>query len=96
MNTEILTQLTDLMAARQRDLPGGSYTTSLFEGGLDRILKKVGEEAGEVIIAAKNRDRTEVANETADLIFHLLIMLQEQGLTLEDVLCVLRSRYSSD
>ncbi len=77
---------------RKKNLPEGSYTAELFQGGLDRILKKIGEEAGEVIIAAKNRDANELKNESADLLFHLLMVLCEQGLCFEDVVGVLRER----
>jgi len=89
---EFLKELENLIAERKINLPKDSYTTTLFKGGLDRILKKIGEEAGEVIIAAKNRNKEELANESADLIFHLLILLQEQNMRLEDVVDVLIKR----
>ena len=69
-----------------------SYVYTLLEKGLDRILKKIGEEAGEVIIAAKNNDPVELKNEAADLLFHLLLVLKHQGLSFEDVLSVLKER----
>lgn len=70
----------------------GSYTNYLFDKGLDKILKKVGEEATEVVIAAKNTDKDEIANETADVLYHLAVMLVETGVTLNDVEAVLQSR----
>ena len=70
----------------------GSYTNYLFDKGLDKILKKVGEEATEVVIAAKNADKDEIANETADVLYHLAVMLVETGVTLEDIEAVLQAR----
>ena len=93
MDLSILNDLTLLLKQRYKDADDGSYSASLFKGGIDRILKKVGEEAGEVIIAAKNKNKDEVANEVADLLFHVLVMLQDQSMTLDDVLNVLRQRF---
>lgn len=70
---------------RRRNLPEGSYTSYLFEQGLDKILKKVGEESAETIIAAKNGDSRSLVNEVSDLIYHLLVMLVEQGVDLCEV-----------
>jgi phosphoribosyl-ATP pyrophosphohydrolase/phosphoribosyl-AMP cyclohydrolase len=67
---------------RRRNLPEGSYTSYLFEQGLDKILKKVGEESAETIIAAKNGDSGSLINEVSDLIYHLLVLLVEQGVDL--------------
>ncbi|WP_134683561.1 bifunctional phosphoribosyl-AMP cyclohydrolase/phosphoribosyl-ATP diphosphatase HisIE [Brevibacillus migulae] len=88
----VLTELEALIAQREAERPEGSYTTYLFEKGVDKILKKVGEEASEVIIAAKNRSHDELRYETADLLFHLLVLLREQKLPLDDVLRELHSR----
>jgi phosphoribosyl-ATP pyrophosphohydrolase/phosphoribosyl-AMP cyclohydrolase len=77
---------------READMPEGAYTTYLFEKGVDKILKKVGEEAAEVIIAAKNRDPEELKWEAADLLYHLMVLLQEQKLPLKNVLEVLDQR----
>lgn len=88
----ILTELESRIAAREAERPEGSYTTYLFEKGLDKILKKVGEEAAEVIIAAKNRSHEELRYETADLLYHLLVLLREQKLSLECVLSELEKR----
>lgn len=88
----ILGELEQLIAAREAERPEGSYTTYLFEKGVDKILKKVGEEAAEVIIAAKNRSHEELRYEASDLIFHLLVLLREQKLPLDQVLAELQSR----
>lgn len=89
----ILSTLETLIAERESELPEGSYTTYLFTEGVDKILKKVGEEAGEVIIAAKNRDHGELKWEVADLLFHLMVLLREQKLPLDEVLNVLKERH---
>ncbi|TKI58643.1 bifunctional phosphoribosyl-AMP cyclohydrolase/phosphoribosyl-ATP diphosphatase HisIE [Brevibacillus antibioticus] len=88
----ILSELEELIAAREVERPEGSYTTYLFEKGVDKILKKVGEEAAEVIIAAKNRSREELRYEASDLIFHLMVLLREQKLPLDEVLKELQKR----
>ena len=77
--------LAETIAARKRDAPEGSYTAKLFAGGVDRIGKKIGEEATEVVIAAKNDDRAELVWESSDLLYHLLVMLAERGVSLEQV-----------
>ena len=73
-------------------MPEGSYTAYLFDKGIDKILKKVGEENAEVIIAAKNREKSEVVYEVSDLIYHLLVLLVEQGVELGDIFTELKSR----
>lgn len=93
-NGEFLFQLEKLIAERQQKMPEGSYTTYLFEKGIDKILKKVGEEAAEVIIAAKNRDFSELTWESADLLFHLMVLLKEQNVPLADVISVLKERHN--
>ena len=90
-----LTQLSDILKQRNKERPEGSYTSTLFEGGLDRILRKVGEETGEVIIAAKNKDNNELKNEVADLLFHLLVLLENEDMSIEDILQVLEERHAS-
>jgi phosphoribosyl-ATP pyrophosphohydrolase/phosphoribosyl-AMP cyclohydrolase len=79
----VLEELYAVIKARRRELPEGSYTTYLFEKGLNKILKKVGEESAETIIAAKDGDLDALTLETADLVYHLLVLLVERGLTLE-------------
>jgi phosphoribosyl-ATP pyrophosphohydrolase/phosphoribosyl-AMP cyclohydrolase len=80
-----LSRLYGLIQGRERERPEGSYTTYLFEQGLDKILKKVGEESAETILAAKNDDRTLFVGEVADLIYHLLVLLVARGVSLDDV-----------
>ena len=77
---------------RKKNPKEGSYTNYLFDKGLDKILKKVGEEATEVVIGAKNADKEEIANETADVLYHLAVMLVETGVSPEDVEAVLKAR----
>jgi phosphoribosyl-ATP pyrophosphohydrolase/phosphoribosyl-AMP cyclohydrolase len=88
----ILYELYDIITDRREKMPEGSYTAYLFDKGLDKILKKVGEESAEVIIAAKNREKSEVVYEASDLIYHLLVLLVEQGVQLEDIFAELKSR----
>ncbi|KPL59498.1 bifunctional phosphoribosyl-AMP cyclohydrolase/phosphoribosyl-ATP diphosphatase HisIE [Rossellomorea vietnamensis] len=90
----ILLILEKLIETREIERPKGAYTTYLFEEGVDKILKKVGEEASEVIIAAKNRDSEELKWEVADLFYHVLVLLREQKLPLETVLDVLVERHN--
>ncbi|WP_241154322.1 bifunctional phosphoribosyl-AMP cyclohydrolase/phosphoribosyl-ATP diphosphatase HisIE [Staphylospora marina] len=87
-----LERLERVIARREAERPEGSYTTYLFERGLDKILKKVGEEAAETIIAAKNGSDDELRMETADLLYHLLVLLRERKLPLDDVLAELDRR----
>lgn len=89
----ILPQLKDVIAQREIDMPEGAYTTYLFDKGIDKICKKVGEEATEVVIGAKNRDKEEVKWEAADLLYHLLVLLQEQKVDVYEVLDVLQKRH---
>ncbi|WP_019243005.1 MULTISPECIES: bifunctional phosphoribosyl-AMP cyclohydrolase/phosphoribosyl-ATP diphosphatase HisIE [Bacillus] len=88
-----LYELEELISQREQERPEGSYTTYLFEKGVDKILKKVGEEAAEVIIAAKNRNHDELKWESADLLFHLFVLLKEQNLSLSTVISVLKERH---
>lgn len=88
----ILYELYDIIRDRKEKMPEGSYTAYLFDKGLDKILKKVGEENAEVIIAAKNREKLEVVYEVSDLIYHLLVLLVEQGVELGDIFAELKSR----
>ncbi|MEQ2528824.1 bifunctional phosphoribosyl-AMP cyclohydrolase/phosphoribosyl-ATP diphosphatase HisIE [Robertmurraya yapensis] len=89
----ILQSLQQVIHLREQERPEGAYTTYLFEKGVDKILKKVGEEASEVIIAAKNRDVEELKWEAADLLYHLLVLLEEQKLPFTEVLKVLNKRH---
>ncbi len=88
--------LYELIKGRKVDKKEGSYTTYLFEKGLDKILKKVGEESTEVIIAAKAQDKAETIYEISDLIYHLTVLMVEAGISLEDIRTELASRHVID
>ena len=88
--------LYELLTDRKETLPEGSYTTYLFEKGIDKILKKVGEESTEVIIASKGNDKKETVYEIADLAYHLMLMMVEMGISLGDVRKELASRHVID
>ena len=88
--------LYDLLADRKATLPEGSYTTYLFQKGVDKILKKVGEECTEVIIAAKADDKKETIYEIADLAYHVMVLMNEMGISVEDVHRELASRHVID
>ena len=88
--------LYDLLVGRKQDKPQGSYTTYLFEKGLDKILKKIGEESTEVIIAGKAEDRKETVYEIADLAYHVMVLMVQQGITLEEIQTELASRHVID
>ncbi|WIV19370.1 bifunctional phosphoribosyl-AMP cyclohydrolase/phosphoribosyl-ATP diphosphatase HisIE [Paenibacillus polygoni] len=90
---DVLAELESVIAERERDRPEGAYTTYLFDKGVDKILKKIGEEASETIIAAKNKDNEELKLEVSDLIYHLLVLLQERKLPLDQVLKELSLRH---
>jgi phosphoribosyl-ATP pyrophosphohydrolase/phosphoribosyl-AMP cyclohydrolase len=88
----VLEEVFRVVSERRREMPEGSYTTYLFEKGLNKILKKVGEESAETIIAAKDGDLEALKAETADLLYHLVVMLVERGVALEEVGQVLAHR----
>ncbi len=90
---EFLQVLFELVKKRKSDLPEGSYTTKLFKSGTNRIIQKVGEEAIETVIAAKNRDKNEIVNEVSDLIYHLFVMLAEQGIELDEIVDNIAERH---
>ncbi len=89
---DILDLLFAVIRDRQQTLPENSYTAHLFRKGIDRIVQKVGEEAVEVVIAGKNRDRDEVINESADLVYHILVLLAECGVGLDEIRAKLTER----
>jgi len=91
--SNILDKLAETLEARKRAAPDGSYVAGLYAKGLDAILKKIGEEATETIIAAKTGDRKQIVHETADLWFHTLVLLAQQGLKPDDVLKELERRF---
>lgn len=90
---EFLRYLQDLVHTRKKDMPEGSYTTTLFKKGINKIAQKVGEEAVELVIEAKDNNDDLFLNESADLIFHLLVLLTEKGFDLKDVIKVLQERH---
>ena len=85
-----------LLQGRREQLPEGSYTTYLFQKGLDKILKKVGEESTEVIIASKAGDKAETIYEIADLMYHVMVLMVEMGISVEEVMAELASRHVID
>lgn len=89
---DVLAELYDVIVDRKNNPKEGSYTDYLFEKGIDKILKKVGEESAEVIIAAKNGVYDEVRWEVADLFYHVLVLLVQQGMTLDDIYAELKGR----
>lgn len=93
---KFLTELQDLIESRKKELPKKSYTTKLFKKGINKISKKFGEEAIELIIEAKDNDKELFLNEAADMMYHFLVMLTEKGHRIEDVIDVLQKRHSSD
>ena len=88
--------LYELLEGRKKDMPEGSYTTYLFQKGMDKILKKVGEESTEVIIAGKDNDKKETVYEIADLAYHIMVMMVEMGISVDDVRKELASRHVID
>jgi phosphoribosyl-AMP cyclohydrolase / phosphoribosyl-ATP pyrophosphohydrolase len=90
---DIFTRLEKLIAQRREEMPEGSYTTYLFQEGQDKILKKVGEEAAETIIASKNNSPAELVYEASDLLYHLLVLLRFHGIPFEDVEAELERRH---
>jgi phosphoribosyl-ATP pyrophosphohydrolase len=93
--SDILTRLAAALEARKGADPSSSYVAGLYSKGLDAILKKIGEEATETVIAAKSGDPQAIIHETADLWFHTLVMLAQQGLTPDAVLAELERRFGT-
>lgn len=92
-NEQVLTRLAEVLEARKMAAPDSSYVAKLYDKGLDSILKKVGEEATEVVMAAKDGDSEKIIYEVADLWFHTLVLLAQQGLAPDDVLAELARRF---
>lgn len=91
--SDVLRQLTEVLEQRKQADPETSYVARLYQKGLDSILKKIGEEATETVMAAKDGDKDKIIYETADLWFHSLVLLTQQGLSAEDVLNELDRRF---
>jgi phosphoribosyl-ATP pyrophosphohydrolase len=92
MSDDILRRLTETIAARKQAAPESSYVARLFSKGEDAVLKKIGEEATEVVLAAKSGDKSQLVYETADLWFHCMVLLAQHGLSADDVLKELARR----
>ena len=92
MSLEILEELYEVVLDRRRNPVKGSYTCKLFEEGLDKILKKIGEESVELILAGRKQEREEIIYEVADLIYHLIVLLVYAGIGLEEVMKELERR----
>ena len=82
---DVLSELFAVLESRKAELPEGSYTTKLLTEGQDKLLKKIAEEAGEVIIAARDGDLSQLTYELADLLYHMLVVMVREGLTLDDL-----------
>lgn len=91
-NGELIHRLYELIQDRQKNPKKGSYTNYLFDKGLDKILKKVGEESAEVIIGAKNENKDEIVYEISDLVYHILVLMVNSNVTIEDIKDELRGR----
>ncbi|HEX2189298.1 MAG TPA: bifunctional phosphoribosyl-AMP cyclohydrolase/phosphoribosyl-ATP diphosphatase HisIE [Longimicrobiaceae bacterium] len=91
----VLSRIEEIVRAREAERPEGSYTTYLFDEGVDKVLKKLGEETAETIVAAKNPGTDELRSETADLLFHLLVLLRARGLPLAEVWGELERRFGA-
>lgn len=92
-NADFLIRLQDLIDKRKAEMPENSYTTKLFKQGINKIAQKVGEEAVELIIEAKDNNPGLFLNESADLLYHMLVLLSQKGFRIEDVIKVLESRH---
>jgi phosphoribosyl-ATP pyrophosphohydrolase/phosphoribosyl-AMP cyclohydrolase len=89
---EFLLELEQILRTRKKEMPKGSYSTRLFKKGIDKIAQKLGEEAVETIIAAKNKRNEETIYESADLVYHLLVLLVEKDLSLKDIVQEMKIR----
>ena len=92
MNNDVLKQLYEVVINRKNNPQEGSYTCYLFDKGLDKILKKVGEESAEVIIAVKGDNNNDTANEICDLLYHLIVLMVQNNIPLDDVMAILDER----
>ena len=93
MDSDILNELMDVIRDRQVKRPEGSYTSYLFNEGQDKILKKVGEETSEVIVASKNNEKGPIVYEMADLVYHLMVLMAYHGLSWDDIYRELGERF---
>jgi len=92
MANDTLQELYEVVKQRKENFEEGSYTCYLFDKGLDKILKKCGEECSEMIIASKNESKEELVGEIGDLIYHMMVLMVERGVELDDVMALLDKR----
>jgi phosphoribosyl-ATP pyrophosphohydrolase len=92
VNNNVFEELESVVLGRKENMTEGSYTCYLFEQGVDKILKKCGEECSEMIIAAKNNDNVELKNEISDLLYHIMVLCANQGLPFAEVMGILDER----
>lgn len=92
-NQDVLVEVYNVVADRKQNPVEGSYTNYLFDRGLDKILKKIGEETAEVIIGGKNEGNAEVTYEICDLMYHLMVLMVEKGVSWEDIYAELEKRH---
>ncbi len=92
MSNDTLKELYEVVKSRKENFEEGSYTCYLFDQGLDKILKKCGEECSEMIIASKNDSMEDLVGEIGDLIYHMMVLMVERGVALEDVMALLNKR----
>ncbi|MBN2480844.1 MAG: phosphoribosyl-ATP diphosphatase [Bacteroidales bacterium] len=90
---DFLVRLQDVIEQRRKDMPENSYTARLFRKGIDKIAQKIGEEAVELIIEARNDNMERLLNESADLLFHMMVLLTSRGARIEDVVGILQERH---
>lgn len=95
MPHDVLDYLEEIIDRRKRERPEGSYTTYLFDAGQDKILKKLGEELTETVVASKNEDRAAIVSECGDLLYHLLVLLAYHEIPLAEVEAELRARHAA-
>ncbi len=94
-NLDFLIQLQDIIDQRKAEMPEKSYTTKLFRKGINKIAQKLGEEAVELVIEAKDNDNDLLLNEAADLMYHMLVLLSAKGKRIEDVVEILKDRHET-
>ncbi len=94
LEPEIIPMMVDIIKDRRQNPREGSYTKYLFDKGIDKILKKIGEEAAEVIIAAKNPDKGELVYELSDLVYHALVLMEQRGVSVDEIKMELTGRYN--
>jgi phosphoribosyl-ATP pyrophosphohydrolase len=95
LRDDILSEIESIIKSRKENMPETSYVTSLLKGGQDAFLKKIGEEACELILASKNEDKSNIVFEASDLIFHMLVMLGYHDIPIEDIYSELKKRFKT-